>query len=394
MNKKKIIILCCFLVVIVVVLYAYTSGKPKTKLYLETTKVSINNLTNTVTATGTIEPVIKVEVGTQVSGILTKLYVDYNSIVKKGQIIAELDKTTLLSEYESQKANLAIAQSEYDVQLKNYTRNKTLHEKGLISDSDYEQVLYSYENAKNSLSICKNNLTKAKTNLSYATIYSPIDGVVLSKAVEEGQTVAASFSTPTLFYIANDLTQMRVIADVDEADIGEIEEGQRVEFSVDAYIGTIFDGKVTQVRQNATTTNNVVTYQVVISAYNPDLKLKPGLTANVTIYTLERNNVLCVASEAFKFNPNPLVIEKDYSIIQPNKETKDCTLWVVKDKTLKPITVTKGISSRSLVEIIAGIDKDTEVVISAKRGNSNNKEEMPQGGASPFMPGPPGSKKK
>lgn len=252
------------------------------------TKVSKGDISTSITATGTIEPVTKVEVGTQVSGIISKIYVDYNSEVRKGQVIAELDKTNLLSELASSKSQLANAQSELDYQKSNFERYATLFEKGLVSVNDYETARLSYEQARQQIVIQQQNVAKAQTNLGYATITSPIDGVVLSREVEEGQTVASAMTTPTLFNIAQDLTDMRVIADVDEADIGGVKEGQRVTFTVDAFPDDTFSGDVTQVRKEATTESNVVTYEVVISAPNKDQKLLPGLTANVTVFTAER----------------------------------------------------------------------------------------------------------
>ena len=263
-------------------------GKKEEKVTFETAKVENTNIQTSITATGTIEPVTSVTVGTQVSGIVSHLYVDYNSIVKKGQIIAELDRTNLISELNTAKANLASSESTAAYERANYNRYKTLYDKGLVSADEYESALLSFQKAKEDVNTKRESVNKAQTNLGYATITSPIDGVILSKSVEEGQTVAASFNTPELFVIAQDLTNMRVIADIDEADIGGVMEGQRVSFTVDAFPDDHFEGAVTQVRQQATTESNVVTYEVVISAPNNDLKLKPGLTANVTIYTLRR----------------------------------------------------------------------------------------------------------
>ena len=257
--------------------------KPKVEFTYSTAKVEIQDITTSVTATGTIEPVTSVDVGTQVSGIVSKLYVDYNSVVKAGQVIAELDRTNLLSTLASAQASLKSAQSDLDYQKANYERFKNLYDQGLISANDFEQARLSYLRSQQTVAQQKESVKRAQTDLGYATITSPIDGVVLSKEVEEGQTVASSFNTPTLFKIAQDLTDMRVIADVDEADIGEVKNGQRVTFTVDAFPNDTFEGVVTQVRQEATTESNVVTYEVVISAPNQDLKLKPGLTANVTI---------------------------------------------------------------------------------------------------------------
>lgn len=398
---KKVILVSALIFIGVFLFFGCSFTRAKQEVELSTCVLQKKDIINTVTATGTIEPVIKVEVGCQVSGIVKKLYVDYNSVVKKGDVIAELDKTTLLSDYQSQKANLANAQVEFDLHLKNYTRSKTLYDKGLIADIDYEQALYSYENAKNTLDISKSNLSKSKTNLSYATIYSPIDGVVLSKSVEEGQTVAASFSTPTLFYIANDLTQMRVIADVDEADIGYVKQGQRVEFAVDAYIGTVFSGTITQVRQNATTTNNVVTYEVVISAPNSDLMLKPGLTANVTIYTLEKKNILCVKEEAFKVVPSAEALKGSYKIVALPKDSvvasDKAVLWVVENNVIKAKLVTRGVGSRSFVEICDGIGEGEKVLVELKTVGGAALPPVVDGDnleSSPFMPSHPGAKQK
>ena len=398
---KKVILVSALIFIGVFLFFGCSFTRAKQEVELSTCVLQKKDIINTVTATGTIEPVIKVEVGCQVSGIVKKLYVDYNSVVKKGDVIAELDKTTLLSDYQSQKANLANAQVEFDLHLKNYTRSKTLYDKGLIADIDYEQALYSYENAKNTLDISKSNLSKSKTNLSYATIYSPMDGVVLSKSVEEGQTVAASFSTPTLFYIANDLTQMRVIADVDEADIGYVKQGQRVEFAVDAYIGTVFSGTITQVRQNATTTNSVVTYEVVISAPNSDLMLKPGLTANVTIYTLEKKNILCVKEEAFKVVPSAEALKGSYKIVALPKDavvaSDKAVLWVVENNVIKAKLVTRGVGSRSFVEICDGIGEGEKVLVELKTVGRAALPPVVDGDnleSSPFMPSHPGAKQK
>jgi HlyD family secretion protein len=356
----------------------------KPKIEYETTTVEKGNISTTVTATGTIEPVTSVEVGTQVSGIVSKIYVDYNSEVKAGQVIAELDKTNLTSELASQRANLTSVQSSLAYQKANFERQKTLYDKGLISANDFEQARLSYVQAQQQVTTARQNVKRAETNLGYATITSPINGVVLSKAVEAGQTVAASFSTPTLFTIAQDLTNMRVIADIDEADIGEVKDGQRVTFTVDAFPNDIFQGQVTQVRQQATTESNVVTYEVVISAPNADLKLKPGLTANVTIYTLEKNDVLTVSAKALRFAPNEALIAEDETIEPCEARTK---LWIREGKTFKALPVELGVSNGTLTEITGGVNAGTEVL------EEMVFEELPTMDASqqksnPFMPGP------
>ncbi len=346
-----------------------------------------HNLSVSITATGTIEPVTSVEVGTQVSGIIDKIYVDYNSVVKKGQVIAELDKTNLLSELSNAQSSLSNAQSTLNYQQANYERYKTLFDKGLVSANDFEQARLSYEQARQQLAIERQNVQKAQTNLGYATITAPIDGVVLSKEVEEGQTVASAMTTPTLFIIARDLTDMRVIANVDEADIGEVKDGQRVTFSVDAYPHDTFEGTVTQVRQEATTESNVVTYEVVISAPNDDLKLKPGLTANVTIFTLERDDVLCIPSKALKYEPSEMMLPKDYTIAPSDAPHK---VWTLDGTTVKAIPVETGATGGSYTQVTAGLTEGQKVIVAAELDNFPTEEE---GESNPFMPGPPGRKK-
>ena len=360
----------------------------KTIAEYEFTTVERGRIATTVTATGTIEPVTKVEVGTQVSGIVAKLYVDYNSEVKAGQVIAELDRTNLISELESARANLTSAESSLTYQKANYDRQKSLYDKGLISANDFEQARLSFIQAQQTVTTSRQNVKRAETNLGYATITSPINGVVLSKSVEEGQTVAASFSTPTLFTIAQDLTDMRVIADIDEADIGNVKEGQRVTFTVDAFPEDSFDGTVTQVRQQATTESNVVTYEVVIAAPNEDLKLKPGLTANVTIYTLEKDNVLMVTSGALRFTPNEVLMASDEKIEDAEGAQK---LWVREGKTFRAIPVEVGVNNGVTTEIVSGIAEGTEVV-AEMIFNQVETEESDQK-QNPFMPGPKNNNK-
>ena len=406
MNKKKIILIAVSIAVVAGAgFWLFGSSKAQHKVTYETAVVTRGEISESITATGTIEPVTEVEVGTQVSGIIDKIYADYNSVVTKGQLIAEMDRVTLQSEVASERAAYNGAKAEYEYQQKNYERNRGLHEKQLISDTDYEQSVYNYEKAKSNYESSQASLAKAERNLSYATITSPIDGVVINRAVEEGQTVASGFETPTLFTIAADLTQMQVVADVDEADIGGVEEGQRVSFTVDAYPNDTFEGTVTQIRlgedsstsSGSSTSSTVVTYEVVISAPNPDLKLKPRLTANVTIYTLDRKDVLSVPARALRFTPErPLIGENDI--------VKDCEsphkLWTREGNTFTAHPVTVGISNGINTEIISGISEGATIVTEATIGK------MPGGGApadmqqaaggerSPFMPGPPGSNKK
>jgi HlyD family secretion protein len=389
MKNKKLWIAVGVIAVAIVAYLLLSGGKKEEKVEFETTKLEKGNIQTTITATGTIEPVTSVTVGTQVSGIVAKLYVDYNSVVKKGQVIAELDKTNLISELTAQRANLSSAQSSLNYQQANYNRYKTLYDKGLVSANEYESALLQYNQAKEQVNTARESVQRAQTNLGYATITSPIDGVVLSKAVEEGQTVAASFNTPELFTIAQDLTDMRVIADIDEADIGGVKEGQRVSFTVDAFPEDKFEGSVTQVRQQATTESNVVTYEVVISARNNDLKLKPGLTANVTIFTLEKNGVLVAPAKALRFMPNEALLQKGEVIEDVEASTK---LWTKEGNTFKAHKVETGTTNGMLTEIVSGINEGTEVLVDFEI--SGGSADMPQGqqAQNPFMPRPRGNR--
>ena len=373
--------------VLIIAWFLLKGGKKEEKVSFETAKVEKKSIHTSITATGTIEPVTSVTVGTQVSGIVAKLYVDYNSIVKKGQVIAELDKTNLISELNTAKANLASSQSTATYQQANYNRYKTLYDKGLVSADEFENAQLSYQKAREDVNAKRESVRKAETNLGYATITSPIDGVVLSKSVEEGQTVAASFNTPELFKIAQDLTDMRVIADIDEADIGGVKEGQRVSFTVDAFPDDHFEGRVTQVRQQATTESNVVTYEVVISAPNEDLKLMPGLTASVTIYTMEKNDVLVVPSKALRFMPNQAFLEKDQTIADVEADHK---LWTMEGNTFKAHKVEIGTSNGVLTEITGGVAAGT-VVLSDFNVSSAGEGEQQGQASNPFMPRPRGN---
>lgn len=390
-SKKTIVVGLCVVVLLGLGAYLFMGGKAEQEINYETAKVQRATIGSTVTATGTIEPVTEVEVGTQVSGIISKIYVDYNSEVKKGQLIAELDRTNLTSELASAKSNLEAAGSDLSYQKANHNRMKTLHDKGLVSDDEYETARLSLQQAESTYAMRKEAVAKAQTNLGYAYITSPINGVILSKAVEEGQTVAAGFTTPTLFTIAQDLTDMRVIADVDEADIGGVAEGQKVEFTVDAYPNETFEGQVTQVRQEATTESNVVTYEVVISAPNPSLKLKPGLTANVTIHTLEQPNLLSVPTKALRFTPTADLLRKGDKI-QDCQGTKK--VWVREGNVIKAYAVQTGITNGTLTQIVSGIKEGAEVITEIKAAVPGEEEAAAEEQErSPFAPRPRNRKK-
>lgn len=382
-TKTLIWVLAAVAVVAVVALLVFRPGDDKQVLVYQTTTIEPTTISSSVTATGTVEPVKQVEIGTQVSGIIDKIYVDYNSVVKAGQLIAELDMSVLQTELESSRANLSAAKVEYDYQTRNYERIKGLYDKELVSATEFEQAQYSYDKAKFSYSQAQSNYSKSQKNIGYAKIYSPIDGVVLSRAVDEGQTVASGFSTPTLFTIANDLTAMRVIANVDEADIGAVKDGQHVDFQVDAFPEDTFRGTVTQVRLQATTTSNVVTYQVVIDAPNPDLKLMPGLTANITIYTLEKEGVLAVPVRALRFTPE-------------GEKYQENVVWKQQqDGQLTASKVVTGVSDGIQTEILEGVSVGDRVVTGTKLVSADGKMPDPKkmqqqgGGNNPFMPRPP-----
>lgn len=406
MNKKKVMIGLAGIVIIAGGFFLFSGKKAGGRMVLETEKVGRTSITNVVTATGTVEPVTEVDVGTQVSGIIDKLYVDYNDVVTAGQLIAEMDKVTLEAELQSATAQLDKSKSEYEYQQKNYARSKVLFEKKLISDTEYETATYNYEQAKANYEESQASMVKVRRNLEYATITSPINGVVINKVVEEGQTVAAGFETPTLFTIAADLTKMQIIADVDEADIGSVQDGQRVSFTVDAYPNDVFEGKVEQIRlgessdsstsSSSSSSSTVVTYEVVISADNPDLKLKPRLTANITIYTMERNDVLSIPNKALRFIADASMLEPlGLTVENPTMQAPEGKrlVWVEEGTQLKPKAITVGSSNNNVTEVVDGLQEGEIVAVDL---SAEAPEITPAAGQerSPFMPGPPGNNKK
>jgi len=400
MKKNKIILITVLsIAVLAICLHFYLKATPKDSFKLETTKIEVNKISTTVTATGTIEPIIKVDVGTQVSGIISNIYVDFNSVVKKGQILAELEKTTLQSELRSKELEMKSTKIEFEYQKKNFQRTKGLHNQSLISDIDYETARYTYEKAESTYKKNLSDLVKVKNNLSYATIYSPIDGVVLSRAVEEGQTVAASFSTPTLFTIAKDLTKMQVVANVDEADIGEVKMGQRVTFTVDAYPNDVFDGVVSQVRLESTVTSNVVTYEVIINAPNPTLKLKPGLTANISIFTMEKDNISTLPNKTFSFKPDFEAMKNNGFTVSENLEIakklgkNEKEVWEQDGKIIRNKRIVIGSTDGINTEIVSGVsDKDT-IILNMKTVDVSEASDKSSAKNSPFMPQRPGANK-
>lgn len=391
--RRAIIWTAAVIIIAAAVILAAGKRKALQQVTYDTVPVEKGDVAYFVTATGTIEPVTEVEVGTQVSGIIAKLYADYNSTVKEGQIIAEMDKVTLESDLASARATYDGNKAEYVYQEKNYQRSKGLHDKNLISDTEYEQAEYNYAMARSAFENSEAALAKAERNLSYATIASPIDGIVIDRAVEEGQTVAAGFETPTLFTIAADLTKMQVVADVDEADIGGVAVGQRVTFTVDAFPDDIFEGKVEQIRlgsssssstsTSSSTSESVVTYEVVISADNPDLKLKPRLTANINIYTTEKYDILTVPAKALRFSPVGPLLEKGAVVNDCESAQK---VWTKEGNIFTAHPVTTGLSDGINTEITGGIEKGTEVVTEASLAGKSKSGARK---SASFMPGPP-----
>ena len=405
-KRTKKIALIIGVILLAFIAYIFLNGNEEVQIEAKSILVKKGEVTNMVTATGTIEPITKVEVGTQVSGVVERIYVDFNSEVKEGQLIAELDKTNLKSALAQAQASYDNAQNEKKYLQTIFDRQKTLYENKVISKSDYDDAQYNLNNSKSSVVQRLSDLQKARTNLSYANIYSPINGVVLSRAIDEGQTVAASFSTPTLFTIAKDLKEMQVEADVDEADIGQVKEGQRVSFTVDAYQNETFEGTVTQVRLDPTITSNVVTYTVVIKADNPDLKLKPGLTATISIYTLELKNILTIEAKAVNFQPNMqlLVQYNKQNNLQsslrkgspPNTNPRDeKVVWSMEENgEIKPQQITLGASDGVNVQVMKGLMEGDKLVYSLKGSSNKNRAEIGENATeSPFMPKPPGKRK-
>lgn len=398
-----------------------TYRKSETSYQFDTVSVQKGSICNTVTATGTLEAINTVVVGTQVSGVIEKIYVDYNSVVKKGQLIAEIDKSTLKSTLKTAEADLEKALAEADYRKAVFTRMQVVHEKGMLSESDYDLARYNHRTSLASVQSAEANVEIAQRNLSYATIYSPIDGVVLDTAYEEGQTLAASTTTPELFTIANDLREMQVEVNVDEADIGMVKEGQRVEFTVDAFPEDIFNGTVTQVRLQSTETSNVITYTVIVSAHNPDLKLKPGMTASITDYVEEITDVLTLAGKAFRFSPSPEILKnihggspdgarprrgsgppraakegrsKAMGKDESSKNIKQ--VWVENGGYIHPVPVDVGMSDGALFQIVSGLKEGDRVVTAMKEGSAASSKTKPKNTSqsSPFVQqqGPGGPK--
>lgn len=379
---------------------AAVSCSKKPQIRLETGKVERADISESVTATGTVESVTQVDVGTQVTGIVDKLYADYNSVVSKGELIAEIEKTLLESELRSADANMESARLTYEYNRTNYERDRKLHEKQLISDYEYQTSLKEYEVSKTAYEKAQADRVRAAKNLNYAEIYSPIDGVVISREVEVGQTVVSSMNVQNLYVIA-DLDNMQVVGNVDEADIGQVKMGQRATFTVDAYPDDRFEGEVTQVRLNPTTESNVVTYEVIVAAPNPDHKLIPGLTANLSINVTEEKGVLAVPNRALRFTPREFPDAK--GLPQPEEAPaaqKDAsagthTVWTVRGDRLVPVQVTTGESNGNVTQVLSGLSEGETVALEYDTAAMGAPEDSDGGNTeqSPFAPRPPHKKK-
>lgn len=403
MKRKKITIYAVVsgLLIASVLVYSFMDNS-KSGIVFETAKIERGTINNTITATGTLEATNTVVVGTQVSGVIEKLYVDYNSVVKKGQLIAELDKSTLQSSLENAQADLDNAQAEYEYQEATLKRMQALFDKALLAQSDYDLALYNFKKSKAAVKSAQANMSRAARNLSYATIFSPIDGIVLNRAVEEGQTVAASMNTPELFTITNDLQKMQVEADIDEADIGMVKQNQRVTFTVDAFPELSFEGKVSEIRLQPNESSNVITYTVIVDVDNPEKKLKPGMTASITAYVEEASGVLLAAGKAIRFTPEKELMQEYINSLPedqrmpktgkrsgdretnagqkmmqgppPEMEKNDDntkTLWLKEGNKISPVRVKTGINDGAKIEILSGLSEGDEIVLSMAIGADN-----------------------
>jgi len=386
MNRKKIIIIGISVLILLTLLYFFFGRKKEETVAFETAIPEKGHIAAIITSTGTIQPVDTVAVGTQVSGIIASIYTDYNAQVKKGQLLAELDPTLMQATVDQIKGQLAQSQSNLNYQQINYGRQKELFHVGAISKAAYDLATNSYETAQASVNSIKAQLRSAQQNLSFTKIHSPIDGVVLNRSVSVGQTVAASFNTPTLFSLAKDITKMQVQAKVDEADIGDVQKGDRVTFTVDAYIDQTFEGKVAEIRLQPSTSNNVVTYTTIIETSNADMKLKPGMTATVTIYTKEADTALTVPVSALKLSIEPGQLKPPYQLVQ-NKvdDTAQNEVWVLKGNQVIRRPVKIGINDNTKVQITGGVGAGDSVITSILSTKETTTQSV---GSNPFLPTP------
>ncbi|MCQ2272251.1 MAG: efflux RND transporter periplasmic adaptor subunit [Bacteroidales bacterium] len=405
-KKKRWIVIGIIVAIIIafIIVMNVLKAKKSHNMVFNTEVAKVDSIEITVTATGEIQPVYKVDVGTQVSGIVKRLYVDFNSRVEKGDLLAELDKSTLMEQVLQSEAAVSNAQSNLNLAQRNYDRTKTLFDNKAATQETLDAAEDDLTRAKNQLVTAKSNYQKSQVDLGYAMIYSPIAGVVLNKEVEEGQTVASSFSTPTLFTIANNLTEMQVEANIDEADIGQVVEGQPVTFTVDAFPDDVFSGTVKQVRLNPTVTSNVVTYTVIIDAPNPDEKLFPGMTASVSIIVNKEKGVT-IPMEAFFCNIEKMTMtmmqKQGYTfkelfnnqedLTQSLKDVNTKTVWVKRQNSLEQVSVQTSLNDGAKSIITSGLREGEEVVLSVMEAKAPKVQEK---GKSTFHMGPPEERKR
>jgi len=416
MKSNKIWLIIASVIVLAGLVWFFFMRSKEKPVVLTTETLSKGAISTSVTATGTIQPVDTVTVGTQVSGTVSALYADFNSTVKKGQLVAELDKTLIMATVDQAKAGLAQSQSNESYQAANFSRQKQLFETGSISKADYDIALNTYQVAKANVNSNKAQLRAAERNLSFTQIYSPIDGVVLGRSVNIGQTLAASFNTPTIFTIAKDITKMQVQAKVDEADIGNVVKGLRATFTVDAFIDDTFNGTVKEVRLQPSISANVVTYSTLIDAPNDDKKLKPGMTANIVIYTKEVNDASLISVQALKFNPDS-ALKKQYEIIPAPERRKgdrmgdqktpkpgssnttvksetvttpDSYIWILQDNKLIQKKIQTGLNDNTHVQVLGGLNGNEVIVTGTESVAIANSAAV----KSPFMPQRSGGRKR
>lgn len=408
--KRKIIIWSIVAVVMAAAgIYYFTSRNKTVAVVFTTTKSATGYIAKSVTATGTLQPLDTVSVGSQVSGLVKNIYADFNSVVKKGQLLAQIEPSIIKAQSEESKATLANANSNLNYQQLNYDRQNKLYKLGAISHADYQLATSQYRTAKAAVDNASAQLKITLQTLSYTNIYSPVDGVVLNRNVNVGQTIASSFSAPTLFVIAKDLTKMLVNAAVDEADIGGVLAGQNVTFTVDAFPDDIFRGKVQEILLHATVSSNVVTYATHINVNNQNLKLRPGMTASINIYSEEDSNAVLIPSRALSFKPDSVLLKK-YTIIRAERNAgavhsqvkekntvpadsmvteekevnKKSYVWIKRGDTLIQKMIITGLNDDTNVKVISGLSPEDEVITSAAAGSAEVKADVTQ--SSPFMP--------
>jgi HlyD family secretion protein len=416
MKKRKKIVITVIAVAGLALIGYLVFHKKTPDIVLASERPHYGYIANTITATGTVQPVDTVAVGTQVSGTISKVYTDFNATVRKGQLLAELDKTVLNAQVQQVVASIQQAKSQLTYQQSNVNRQQQLYKVGAISKAELEAAQNEYKVAQAGLISANSQMQAAQKNLSLANIYSPIDGTVLSRNVSEGQTVAASFNTPTLFSIAKDLRQMQVRAAIDEADIGNIKKGQRVTFTVDAFPDDIFNGTLLEIRLQPSVSSNVVTYISIVDAPNNDLKLKPGMTANITVYTREENNALLVSAKATRFRPDSTLMKK-YTIIDEVRKnrtqqgasfvgytaggrhlakgdslssdsipSKRASVWLLNGNTITRRFIRTGLEDGTQVQVLSGLTTGDEVITGAQQAGAAASANNGGNLRSPFAP--------